>query len=213
MKIKPISFVVPFLIATVVCSGTVVTSMAKTRLERKHSELIGFLGPPEELVKRGEWRFNAFIGEVMPQLIQMDKNLEIEQRLDQGVKIEDVMIFAYEIARKRLASTTGVEIPLGFWSRPPIISSETMVEEVDLFLKILCYLHLPKPDEYNRKMKVARPVLVEGAYNRLILELSLRRPLFTTSTETLKTYGAPPIDVFINFRAIEMLKEIDSKGG
>lgn len=206
MKIKPTFFVLTFLIIIVIV-GHSTLSWGRTRLEQKHLELIEFVGTPEALAEQKEWKFRAFIREVMPELIAIDKQFGIEKQLKGEERIEDVMAFAYEIARERLYVANKAYVKSGYWSEDP----ELMRKEVGFLARILCFarwVFMLKPEKYNTQMANTRPILYDGAYARLIVSLSLKDLLFTASEETIKVEGVPSVENLVTLNTIQMLKKV-----
>lgn len=195
MKIKSRFFAVTILIVTVVCTSTVATSWAgglQERLKQLRESVGSMENPPHEA------QFTIFINEVMPRLIAISAAYRIEERLQPGEAVEDVMAFAYEIAAKRL------NVPLGYWSK----EMETEVPVVaDVWCLMLRVIRLPKREDYKETIKMVRPTLVNGTYNRLVVRLSLKNPLFEIPTEDLISKPLPSVDAFINLDAVKMLRQ------
>lgn len=208
MKIKPRAGVAILAMLGILCSSTVATSWAG-RLDDRLTELEKHVGTPGELAEKREWRFKAFIGEVMPQLIKIEGEFHIEEQLREvqpEVKVEDVMAFAYEIARQRLLVANRGYVELGYWSKDPELMYGEVSSLAHWFCFILSLVHL-KPDDYRREMTQIRPTLSEGTYHRLIVALSLRTPLFEIPAQVLKSQPLPAVEKFLNLQAISMLEE------
>ena len=205
MRIRPRFFVVTFLIVSVVCSSTVITSYARELVDR-WEQLKEDVGTAEALVETDP-KLSHFIGQVMPHLINIDKEFQIEEQLREvqpEVEVEDVMAFAYQIA------TVKTDIPLGYWSEDPQLMYEEVSSLAHWFCLILSLAHL-KPDDYRREMTRIRPTLSEGAYHTLIVALSLRTPLFEIPAQVLKSQPLPAVEKFVNLQAISMLEGVQSE--
>lgn len=196
MNIKPKVFIVPFLMTIVIASGSTVV-WGQRRLEQKLIELEKFVGTAEQLQEKDP-RLSNFVGNVMRRLINIDKEFFIEERLGPLEKIEDVMAFTYEVTAKRN------HVEIGSWSRQ-------MDEEIPLMLDLWCYfldaIHWRKSENYQQTVTTIRPILIDGAYHRLIMTLSLRNALLETPADILRKQPFS-IDQFLNPKAPKMFQRM-----
>jgi len=195
MKIKPRFFVVTFTMLAVLCS-TVGTSWAGG-LEERLEQLKEYVGTPEELQKKDP-RFSTFIGKVLPNLIVINNEYGIEKKLQPEEKIEDAMAFVYQTTAERL------DVPLGFWSEQMWTQMPVMADALCFILRVIRF---PKREDYKETIRMVRPTLLNGAYNRLVVRLSLKDPLFEIPTEDLISKPLPSVDAFINLDAVKMLRQ------
>ena len=196
MKTKLRLLVLPSLIVIIIISRSSVVS-GQRRLEQKLTELRQFIGTAEQL-KKEDPRLSNFVGDVMPKLIGIDKEFYIEERLGPLEKIEDVMAFTYEVTAKRN------HVEIGSWGKQ-------MYEEIPLMLDLWCYfldiIRWRKSENYQQTITTMRPILIDGAYHRLIITLSLRNPLLEIPADTLRKQPFS-IDQFLNPKAPKMFQRM-----
>jgi hypothetical protein len=181
-------FLAGILVLSVMFSNTVAMGQQR-ELEKRLAEL-------ERVVGREDSRaFQAFVSVVMPKLIEIDKKYDLQNKLWPGVKIEDFMMFNYEV------SALKTKTPLGFWN-------DKMWEEIPFLTSVFCRIgeiltFPPKSEEYMKKITNIAPNIVEGSYKKIVAYLSLRSRLYILSTIEVKQKGFPSVEEIINVEALK----------
>jgi hypothetical protein len=185
-------FLAGILILSVMFSNTVATGQQR-ELEKRLAELERVVG------KEDSKAFQAFVFVVMPKLIEIDKKYGLQNKLWPGVKIEDFMVFIYEVSAIR------TKTPLGFWN-------DNMQADIPFMASVSCrigdLLTFPKTEEYKKKISDIAPNLVKGSYKRIVGRLSLKEKLYLLSVREAKQ-KFPLVEDIINIealRAVEIIK-------
>lgn len=140
-----------------------------------------------------------FQREILPQLVHLTKQLGINQRLQKGERVEDVLSFSYELA------VISLNQPLGAWN-------QDIKERSVFYTYVLCpiesagsLLPLPeKEEDHVRQMSDVRPQLVKGAYYRLMITLSIKRVAFQLTPEIVQAYKKlPPVEDTFDLKILE----------
>lgn len=147
-----------------------------------------------------------FQKEILPELQNFLKESEIQIKLQEGERIEDVLTFSYELAVASLGA------PLGAWD-------EQIKKRTTFYTYVLCpardlisLFALPeKETERVRQMAEVRPQMVKGAFYRLMIKLSIKRVTFELTPEMIRAYGGklPPVEETFDLEIIEEFRSYD----
>lgn len=168
-------------------------SRAQTPLEHRHTDLVAIqVGPEDPLLNFREVVLKAWI-EIK------NKHQDDFFPLPESYRIEDVLAAAYEIALRRQSKQPGD------WN-------DQLNADVIVTSGLLCVLarifKVPKTADYKDKMAAIAPIVIHGAYDRLLVSLSIRKLLLSTSTATLQEGGnqLPKPEELFNPALLELVR-------
>lgn len=220
MKMKPRFFAVTFLIVTVVSTGTAVTSWAGG-LDKQVKQLEEYIGTLGDLAERDEWRFSAFIGEVIPQQIKPIHSY-VESCIEKTTL--DALDFiglqgGYFIVQKPFTNYFGVNIPYYYYEGKNLMPREERIEEeisnyINTELVFCDFSNFEEQGFTIKKGKVKTKTTIKE--NEIILEV--KYPLTIKKEDTKSTLDKFTVTVASRFYIIYTLsknfiaKEVEDPG-
>jgi hypothetical protein len=185
--------IIQLIVSSTIISLAQTPSVARARLQSRLSEL-------QALKPQASDPLTALSTSVLPGWITIESEYQKEfASLPTNTTVEDVLAVSYQVTLLRLGQKPGA------WST-------SIRTEVTTIAGVLCTIgrifKIPKTANYEKQMRDLQPLLIPGAYERLLVDFSVRSRLLTTSVSTLQLEPLPSSDDLFNRQVLQLAAKL-----